>query len=178
MRASLLALAAPLALLAGCGGDDAGTSISIKGNDSEGKPATASMDGGSGQVKIDVPGFEASIKLPKIQLDADNFDLGGVKLYPGSKVTSMNIDAAKEDQAGDAVTIAFEFARRRGSGENLVPRKDEGGELHRGGSRHRPVGQDRRRQCLHAHPEPGRGRTQHRHDRHHRMILFQAGSVT
>ena len=54
----------------------------------------ASIDGGSGQVKIDVPGFEANIKLPKVQLDAANFDIGGVKLYPGSKVTSMNIDAA------------------------------------------------------------------------------------
>ncbi|MBY8825914.1 hypothetical protein [Sphingomonas colocasiae] len=109
MRASLLALAAPLALLAGCGGgDDAGTSISIKGNDTEGKPATAIMDGGTGAVKIDVPGFEASIKLPKVQLDADNFDIGGVKLYPGSKVTAMNIDAAKKGETKDSVTIAFD----------------------------------------------------------------------
>lgn len=108
MRASLLALAAPLTLLAGCGGDDTGTSISIKGNDSEGKPAVASVDGKSGQVKIDVPGFEANIKLPKVQLDADNFDIGGVKLYPGSNVTSMNIDAAEKGKVGDAVTIAFD----------------------------------------------------------------------
>ena len=108
MRASLLALAAPLALLVGCGGDDTGTSISIKGNDSEGKPATASLDGGSGEVKIDVPGFAANIRLPKVQLDAGNFDIGGVKLYPGSKVTSMNIDAAKKRGTGDSVTIAFD----------------------------------------------------------------------
>ena len=111
MRASLLALAAPLALLSGCGGNgdnDTGTSISITGNDNEGKPAAASLDGKSGEVKIDVPGFEANIKLPKLQLDADNFDIGGVKLYPGSKVTAMNIDTGKKAKVGDTVTIAFD----------------------------------------------------------------------
>jgi hypothetical protein len=108
MRASLLALAAPLALLAGCGGDDKGTSISITGNDNEGKHVTTSVDGNSGKVKIDVPGFAANITLPKIQLDADNFDIGGVKLYPGSTVTAMNIDAGKKGQNADTVSIVFD----------------------------------------------------------------------
>jgi len=108
MRASLFALAAPLALLAGCGGDDKGTSISITGNDNEGKPAAASIDGESGKVKIDVPGFAANITLPKIQLDADNFDIGGVKLYPGSTVTAMNIDAGKKAGNADTVRISFD----------------------------------------------------------------------
>lgn len=104
MRAMLSLALLPALLLASCG-DDKGTSISISGKDENGKPATASMNGDTGRVKVDVPGFAADIKLPKIQLDAANFDMNGVKLYPGSTITNMNIDSAK---GGDAVAISFD----------------------------------------------------------------------
>jgi hypothetical protein len=103
MRASLSLAFLPVLLLSGCG-DDKGTTISINGKDEAGKPATASMDGDTGRVKVDVPGFAADIKLPKIQLDAGNFDMNGVKLYPGSTITNMSIDSAK---GADAVAISF-----------------------------------------------------------------------
>lgn len=92
----------PLVLLAGvsaCGSsDDAkeGTSVSINAKDKEGAVAI-NADGKTGKVSVNLPGFSANLKLPKMMLDHSNFDLEGVKLYPESKVRSVNIDA---DSAG------------------------------------------------------------------------------
>jgi hypothetical protein len=96
MRTALLAVV-PLAIglpLAACDGHDAGTTISIAGNS-------------SGQVKVDLPGFQGTFKLPKIQLTADNFDLNGVHLPPGSKISGFNVDAGRKDDDG-RVRIAFD----------------------------------------------------------------------
>jgi hypothetical protein len=92
----------PLALaalaLAACSDGPGNTSISFNGDNTSG-----TIDG-SGNVKIDAPGFKGDIKLPKIQLDADNFDMNGVHLYPGSTISSMNVDAKNND---GAVKVAF-----------------------------------------------------------------------
>lgn len=89
----------PVALLAlpmtGCDRGGEGTSISINGNS-----AGASVDGKSGEVKIDTPVFKGSFNLPKMNLTADNFDINGVHLYPGSRIADMNINARGE---GDGV---------------------------------------------------------------------------
>ena len=85
--------------LAACGNSGDGTSISLNatGTDSN---ALASMDGKTGQVSLDVPGFSGKIKLPKIKLDAGNFDMNGVHLYPGSTISGMNIDAQDNGPGG------------------------------------------------------------------------------
>ncbi len=105
MRMGLLLMAAALPLAA-CDGADQGTSISFSGNSKDGN-AVAAMDGNTGQVKIDVPGFQGSFKLPKIQFTADNFDLNGVHLYPGSKISGFNIDARGKDEDGQ-VRVSFD----------------------------------------------------------------------
>lgn len=100
--------------LAACGSrsDDAtpGTDISIDATTEEGNPVKASSDGKTGEIAIDVPGFKATIAMPKIKLDADNFDIDGVKLYPGSKIVSMKVDQVTRG-AGDKrgnVRISFD----------------------------------------------------------------------
>ncbi|MBB5714439.1 hypothetical protein [Sphingomonas aerophila] len=85
-----------------CGKGDGGTSISVK---DEGGRAVASADGNSGQVKLDVPGFEGKITLPKIKLDASNFDLNGVHLYPGSQINGFNLRAGENNKGGVRVTF-------------------------------------------------------------------------
>lgn len=90
--------------LAACDGADKGTSISFTGNVADGN--SVSMDGETGQVKVDVPGFEGAFKLPKVQLTADNFDLNGVKLYPGSKISGFRVDARGKDDG--QVHVAFD----------------------------------------------------------------------
>jgi hypothetical protein len=109
----------PLAALAlvGCGSsaDDgsSGTDISIDAVSDEGTPIKASSDGKTGEVAINVPGFKANIAMPKVKLDADNFDIDGVKLYPGSKVISMKVDqvmrsTGSNDNKRGSVRIGFD----------------------------------------------------------------------
>ena len=106
MRFAVLLL--PVLALAACDGTDKGTSITFSGNGADGNVHGAAMDGATGQVKIDVPGFQGSFKLPKIQMTADNFDLNGVHLPPGSKIEGFNVDAGKGDKDDGKVTVAFD----------------------------------------------------------------------
>lgn len=95
-------LTAAAASLAACDGKDA-TSVSITGDN-----GSAGIDAG-GTAKIDVPGFKGEIKLPKFQVDAADLDLNGVKLFPGSTVKGINVDATEADgkQSGK-VRLSFE----------------------------------------------------------------------
>lgn len=102
-----LALLLPVAALSACesSGDGTGTNINISGSDN-GSDVAITADGETGKVAINVPGFEAKVALPKIALGSANFDLDGVKLYPGSKVTNVDINSG-EIGASDRVKIAF-----------------------------------------------------------------------
>jgi hypothetical protein len=109
IRPALLALALALPL-AGCGGGKDGTTIAINASDADGN-FIGGVDG-NGEMSIKAPGFSGKISLPKIKLDADNFDMNGVHLYPGSKITTMNIDAngkGKSDGDDDgSVKVSFD----------------------------------------------------------------------
>ncbi|MEP9358557.1 hypothetical protein [Sphingomonas sp. KR3-1] len=85
----------PLALAA-CGGK--GTSVTINAHSEDGDNSTFAMNNGTVAIKGD--GFEGSFKVPQIKMTAENFDMDGVKLYPGSTITSFNIDA--QDHPGKA----------------------------------------------------------------------------
>ena len=105
MRATPLILAALSSLslsLAGCTKGGEGTSVTFNAADGN---TLASADGDSGEVKVDVPGFQGKFTLPKLQVTADNFDLNGVHLYPGSTIRSLNSDAAEHGDGG--VRVAF-----------------------------------------------------------------------
>jgi len=100
---------AALALLAACDkGNEKGTDISISGTDSQGKPAVARLDGGTGRVTLDVPGVKLDLPLPKVTLNADDFDIGGVALYPGSTVNGLHVLTDKAGGSDDAVNIRFD----------------------------------------------------------------------
>lgn len=107
MRLMLVSLAA-LSLAACSGGDGDGTSITFNGETENGTATTISTDGKSGSMKIDVPGFKADIAMPKLKLDAGDFEMNGVNLYPGSTITSMNItDGGNEGEGSGGVTVRF-----------------------------------------------------------------------
>jgi hypothetical protein len=88
------------ATLSACDGSKDGTTISFNSTDSDGN-VVASVDGNSGAVAINAPGFSGKIKLPKLHLDSKDFDMNGVHLYPGSTISAMNIDAHDGGKAGD-----------------------------------------------------------------------------
>jgi hypothetical protein len=113
MKRAGIVLAAAVAIgVAGCDNhskDDTakGADINFAARDGSGKPkVTASADGNTGRVSVSTPGFDVNLKLPKISLGADDFDIDGVKLYPGSRIDTINIDAdGKDDKA--AIDVAF-----------------------------------------------------------------------
>lgn len=107
MRIILSAIA--LLPLAACsGGDGEGTSITFNGETDNGTATTIAADGKTGAMKIDLPGFKADIAMPKLKLDAGDFEMNGVNLYPGSTITSMNItDGGNEGEGSGGVVIRF-----------------------------------------------------------------------
>jgi hypothetical protein len=97
------ALVLPLTLAA-CG-PGANTNISI--HDSDGDVNISTDDNGHASIKL--PGVDASIKLPKIQVGAADFNVNGVKLYPGSTIHDFNIDATAEDSDKGKGHVAIKF---------------------------------------------------------------------
>ncbi|WP_404368344.1 hypothetical protein AB5I39_14575 [Sphingomonas sp. MMS24-J45] len=106
LRTALCALA--LISLAACDDGKEGSSFTLNSTDSTGNAAGASIDG-KGEATIDTPFFKGKVTLPKLKLDADNFDMNGVHLYPGSKISGMNVDVQNKDGDKDdgRVRIAF-----------------------------------------------------------------------
>jgi hypothetical protein len=114
---NVLILSSAVLVLTACGAkaDDAtpGTDISIATTTDEGGIVKATSDGKTGTVAIDAPGFKANIAMPKLNMGADNFNMNGVNLYPGSKIISMNVDnvmmaAGSKGPSGATVRIAFD----------------------------------------------------------------------
>lgn len=104
-RSALCAIA--LVPLAACDTAKSGTSISINTADDDGN-IVAGING-NGEAAIDTPFFKGKITLPKVKLDATNFDMNGVHLYPGSTISGMNISARNTPGAKDEghVRVAF-----------------------------------------------------------------------
>ncbi len=147
MRATMFlpALLLPIALsLAGCGSDKEGTTISFNMSDSDGNESSvANVDGKTGEVSINAPGFKGKLSLPKLNLGGSDFSLNGVNLYPGSTIKTMNISAQKDDTdpSGDgekgSVRVVFDspatpdkvidyFADKLGKADFTLTRKDTG----------------------------------------------------
>jgi hypothetical protein len=102
----------PLALgLTACSGSDEpeqGTSLNVDATTETGSKVEISADGKTGNVGVKVPGFDANIRLPKKLLNDSDFDIDGVKLYPGSTVETVNIAAhEKGDKRQSDVRVGF-----------------------------------------------------------------------
>lgn len=100
----VLPLMATLAACGGGSGEGNGASISVRSGEGD---ATIKADK-DGRVAIKAPGFEGSIKLPKFDLDAGNFEVDGLKLYPGSTISNLDIDANREKGGEDTVKVSFD----------------------------------------------------------------------
>lgn len=102
----------PIMLLAACGqGEDKknATEVSINAGGADGGVRiTTGKDGG--RLKIGGEGVDIDMKIPDfVDLDVTgDFDIDGVKLYPGSNVTTVNVDANDKAGAGKA-TVKLGF---------------------------------------------------------------------
>ncbi len=99
-------IAAPALLLAGCSdtapeggegskGDSGAVSITADGDGSK-----ISITGDGVNINADLPGIDG---LPM----GSDFDIDGVKLYPGAKITSVNIDGDSSKPEGKQGSVRF-----------------------------------------------------------------------
>jgi len=100
------------ATLSACDGSKEGTTISINSTDADGN-TVADINGNTGALSINAPGFSGKISLPRLHLDSKDFEMNGVHLYPGSTISTMNIDAhdgGKPGKDDDNGTVRISFA--------------------------------------------------------------------
>jgi hypothetical protein len=110
---TLLPLLLPLALAA-CGrhekaeepvdapGRDVGT---VNVTTADGR-AVVKADTASGRVALDIPGFKGEITLPPMAMEGGSMDIGGVELFPGTKVEGVDVRAGRAGE-DDVVTMRF-----------------------------------------------------------------------
>ena len=98
LRGLMLGLAVPLLLLAACemkvGKDDRDKDMASVKVGADGNVAITADEGADG-VSLSVPGFEGKMKIPGMELSGDDMDIDGIKLYPGSKLSGINITDQK-----------------------------------------------------------------------------------
>jgi len=98
-------LLAPLALAA-CG-TEGNSTITLNGEDGN----VSIVTDADGKTTINAPGVNGSVTLPKIAIDSADFQVSGVKLYPGSTVRDFNLDASERggsEKAQGRLSIAFD----------------------------------------------------------------------
>ena len=61
-----------------------------------------------GRVKIDAPGFKLDVAVPKSMVDSTDFKMDGVKMYPGTRMHGIQVQATGGDHDDAHVNIAFE----------------------------------------------------------------------
>ena len=98
-----LAVVSTTVTLSACDRGERGASISI---DADGNDAQVNASGGN--VSIDTPVFKGSFQMPKLDLTAENFDVNGVRLYPGSRIGGVNVDADGGAGRDGTVTVRFD----------------------------------------------------------------------
>jgi N-acetylmuramoyl-L-alanine amidase len=98
-----LLIAATALSLTACSKSDGNGSVAIDMN----------SEADAGNVSISVPGFDAKVKVPTGLMTHGDFDIDGVKLYPGAMVTTFNLNVdgkSKEDKDSDNTVVKMTFA--------------------------------------------------------------------
>ena len=94
--------------LAACSSGKDGATITINSSGADGN--VLADIGGNGEATIDTPFFKGKVTIPKLKIDASDFDMNGVHLYPGSTISTMNVDAHDRPGKGDDGTVRISFA--------------------------------------------------------------------
>lgn len=105
----------PALALAACGdkaADESGNDVSevtVNAKGEDGGNVSISADSKGSSIRIDGDGVNINADLPGIDgLDVgSDFDIDGVKLYPGAKITSVNINADAGKPEGQQGKVDF-----------------------------------------------------------------------
>lgn len=103
-----LLLLAPALLLAACDRSGTGTTLSINADAGADNGFVATVSN-QGEVAISSPVFSGKLKLPKLDMDAEDFDMNGVHLYPGSRITGIDVQSRGNggDKGDGRVRVSF-----------------------------------------------------------------------
>ena len=105
-----LGLAAAALALAGCDDDHKAQRVTVTTSD-DGKTTTTTTSGGTeiggGKVKVNVPGFKLDVDVPKSLVSGADFQMGGGKLFPGSKVDSVDVNKPDGGKGEPRVRLGF-----------------------------------------------------------------------
>lgn len=97
-----------LGMLSACSeGDERGRDAQ---NDNGADISVSAGGGGNNSganVSIDLPAIKGKFSLPKIKIDTGDVDIDGVKLYPGARVTGVDI-AGEEGMSEGSVGVRFD----------------------------------------------------------------------
>lgn len=95
------------AYVAACSETNDSVSINATVDDRADSAAGSAVASENGSVSISAPGVSANVKLPGGLLGKSNFDIDGVKLYPGATVTSMKVNSQSGDTQSAIVRVAY-----------------------------------------------------------------------
>jgi hypothetical protein len=96
-----------LGMLSACSeGDDRERSAQ---NDNGADVAFNAQSGNDGTTKVavDIPGLQGQFKLPAFKLGKTDVNIGGVKLYPGTRVTGVDV-AGQEGRSEGGMIVKFD----------------------------------------------------------------------
>lgn len=81
----------------------AGCNIQAK-HDNDNDDNVTISGGADGNVSFDLPFMKGQVKLPEGSVHGSNFDIDGVKMYPGATINSFHVEAHNENSV---VNMAF-----------------------------------------------------------------------
>lgn len=109
----LILAGAALLVLNGCGDSDVAekkdakaSSISISSDVDSAGTLTVDADSETGKLEVTLPGgLEAKVKIPGGLPNDAKFDIDGVGLFPGAKISTVNVNANGKAGAESAVVV-------------------------------------------------------------------------
>jgi hypothetical protein len=93
-----VALLLPIALLAAC--ERKGHDATVEIRSDNGSTQISAQPGKESRLKIDTPGVKADIQVPFLGALTEKMVIDGVRLYPGSKIAGVNINADDRKDSG------------------------------------------------------------------------------
>jgi len=93
-----LALLLPIVLLAAC--ERKGHEAAVEIRSGNGSTQISAEPGKESRLKIDTPGVKADIQVPFLSALTENMEIDGVRLYPGSKIAGVHVNADDSKDEG------------------------------------------------------------------------------
>lgn len=107
LNGRLISMLIGLGMLGACGEADDRRREAQNDNGADVSMRVEGENGAAANIAIDLPDIKGKITLPKVRIATGDVDIDGVKLYPGSRVTGVDI-AGEEGTSEGSLGIRFD----------------------------------------------------------------------